>query len=464
MTGWRGTSNKFLNSLLNYKQPQCITKYINYQREILKQIEALSDPKRFCTNCQKIKKDIIDKNNDLKDCHTYNLLKSELIDYFEIKEFMGKCLEPPNCSYNGASNVGNSSALKRQPENTCGGRRNCNKGAATPQVLAGKLQQVLNSQSSRTNIPARQENINIKQPHAEGEGLTKAKTILDHQNNISITNDSVVVQRKAPDHKGVVPSGKTGQVYIPEQPVSASQHSLLSGLDNSSKYSSPQVNPGPESSANAIAQEKDSEAVNLGNDQHGPQYGSGSALVVQDLRSTTSAGQDSDIRPLDSNISGARNLDEKPPGDEDGIAITLGDRNPGSAVLHDLVDNILNFDRVPSLYSTLTDDRGGGGNYISQAFVEKPVDELITGESTGDNSETPFKKYTTMALAPTGIIMLMTLLTKFTPLGMLFTKKNRNKRNDMKEKIERVLLLESPVATEENNINFAYSPAQYWET
>ncbi|SCO68389.1 VIR protein [Plasmodium vivax] len=74
-----------------------------------------------------------------------------------------------------------------------------------------------------------------------------------------------------------------------------------------------------------------------------------------------------------------------------------------------------------------------------------------------------YKKYATMALAPTGVIMLMTILTKFTPLGMFFTKKNRNKRNDMKEKIERLLLSESPVATEENNINFAYSP-QYWET
>ncbi|CAI7721630.1 PIR protein [Plasmodium vivax] len=90
-----------------------------------------------------------------------------------------------------------------------------------------------------------------------------------------------------------------------------------------------------------------------------------------------------------------------------------------------------------------------------------------TGNDVGMlNEEDPmmvYKKYATMALAPTGVIMLMTLLTKFTPLGMFFTKKNRNKRNDMKEKIERLLLSESPVATEENNINFAYSP-QYWET
>ncbi|CAG9480070.1 unnamed protein product [Plasmodium vivax] len=461
----RGTPYRYAYSFRNYKQPECITKYYNYQQEIQKQIDELKkiNQKHFCRRCQGIRKNILDKHKELKYCYDYDLLRNRLIDDGEIKDFLGKCLQPSECSYNGTSNVRNSSTLKRESENACEGKKDCNKGAAPPQVLAGKLQQVLNPQSSRTNIPARQENLNIEQPHAERGGSTKANPTLDHKKNISITNDSVVVQPEATDHKGIHPYSTSRELSIPEQPPPPSQHSLPSELDNSSNDSSPRVNPGSESREKAIAEEKDSEAFSLGNDQHGPQYVRSSALVAQELRSTTSAGQNSDVTPLDSKISGAGNLDEKPTGGEDRIAITLGDINSGSRVVDNFAHRILDLGR-DFLNSTLTDDRGGGGSYVNQTFFETPVNELLPDESIGDNSETPFKKYTAMALAPTGIIMLMTLLTKFTPLGMLFTKKNRNKRNDMKENIERILLLESPAKTEESSYSFAYSPSQYWET
>ncbi|EDL42795.1 variable surface protein Vir18-related [Plasmodium vivax] len=444
--------------------PECMTKYFNYKQEIEKQIDALNkiNQRYFCKNCQAVRLNIINKNDELKDCYHPNILRYRLIDDVEIKDFMDKCLPLPNCSYNGTSHVKNPPGLNREPENTCGRRKDCKKGASPPQVLTGKAPQVLNPQSSRTNVPARQEDLNIKQLHAERGGSTEANTLLDNQKNVFITNGPAAVQSEASYPKDMHPFSTPREAYIPEQPPSASQYLLHSELDNSSNDSSPRVNPGSESRAKAIAQEKGSEAVKLENDRHGLLYVSGSTLGAQELRSTTSTGHESDVRPLDSKIPDAGNLEEKPPGGADGTSITPGDRNFGN-IVNNFVDGILGLGGNP-LYSTLTNDRDSEGNYISQPFVETPVDVPVSDDPTGDNSETPFKKYTTMALAPTGIIMLMTLLTKFTPLGMLFTKKNRNKRNDMKENIERILLLESPAKTEESGFSFAYTPSQYWET
>ncbi|KMZ81580.1 hypothetical protein PVIIG_04670 [Plasmodium vivax India VII] len=413
MTGWRGLPKGLLNSFRNYNQPECMNKYVNYQKEIQNEISALSkrDPQKFCNDCQRIRQKIFNRYSEIKYCYDYDLLKNKLIEDDEIKDFLEKCLQPPKCSYNGVSNARNPPALKSKSGNTCRGRNVCNSIATPVQESAGKVQQELKLKPLETNLPPRQENLNINQPQAEGGGLTKANTISDNQKNVSITNNPAVVQPQASDPKGNHPFSTTGHESILKQPPSASQHSLHSGLDNSSNDSSPQVNPESESSTTAIAQEKGSEAVILGNGQHSPPYVSSNAPGAQELRSTISAPQDSDVRRLDNKIPGTENHDEKPPGGEDGSAITVGDRNSGSEVVGDFVDRTLDLSGDP-LYSKLTDDRVDGEKIFSQAFAETPIDVQISDATTGDNSEIPYKKYTTMALAPTGIIMLMTLLSK----------------------------------------------------
>ncbi|KMZ85842.1 hypothetical protein PVBG_01352 [Plasmodium vivax Brazil I] len=68
--------------------------------------------------------------------------------------------------------------------------------------------------------------------------------------------------------------------------------------------------------------------------------------------------------------------------------------------------------------------------------------------------DAPYKEYSMMALVPLAIILLLTFLIKFTPLGTLFTKKKMN------EKLQRVLS-EYPTQRDERNIPFSYSPFAY---
>ncbi|CAI7723886.1 PIR protein [Plasmodium vivax] len=447
MARWPGVFNIYSDSFRRYKEPECINNYDNFQKEIKSKITALRDPQNFCTKCQKIKQDIINKNNQLNDCYTHKLLRNRLINDDEIKKFMGNCLESPNCSYNGTSNIRKSSALKREPAKVCRGKNDCNEGATSVQVLANKAQPVLNAQSPEIKLPVRQEERTIKQPHTEGAGSTKANTNSFPQNNISNPNNHVVVQHGAPHSKGILPSGTIAQESIPKPAASASLNSLTSALGSSSHDSSPHVTPGSDSSTNAIAQQQNLETSSHESDQHSPQHVNSNPLSAQNIGRPTSQEQGAHERSLNG---------------EDGAAITLSGRNHGNAVVDGTLHRISNLDAGPSLFSEFTDDTAVGEKYLNGDSLETSIHEQLIGESTGDNSEIKYKNYTAMALAPTGVIMLMTLLSKYTSLGMLFTKKRRNTRKDIRQNIERILLLESPAKTEERSISFAYSP-QYWE-
>ncbi|SCO75064.1 hypothetical protein PVC01_140005100 [Plasmodium vivax] len=404
MAPWPGISSRINDHYRKYLQPHCMTKYNNIHKQILNQIEALNnkDPGNFCKNCQALRLNINNKNNELNYCYAPNILGNKLIDDYDINAFMKKCLPLPKCSYNGASNVRKPSTLKREPENECRERNKCNKGITSSQVSAGKVKPEINYKSPETKLPIRKEDLNITQPHAGEAGSTKANTHSGPQNNISNPNNPVVVQHGAPHSKGIDPSGTTEHEYIPKQPASASPNSLTSVLGNSSEDSSPHVTPGSEPSTTAIAQQKNLETSSHERDQRSLQQINGNPLGAQGSERATSAGEGLNIKVLDSNISGTEDLDEISP---DG-------RNPRSSVVHQLVDSIINLDGDPSLYSTLTDAAAGGDNYLNGGSLETSVSKPLIGEFTGDNPEIKYKNYTAMALAPTGVIMLMTLLSK----------------------------------------------------
>ncbi|KMZ88814.1 hypothetical protein PVBG_05610 [Plasmodium vivax Brazil I] len=75
-------------------------------------------------------------------------------------------------------------------------------------------------------------------------------------------------------------------------------------------------------------------------------------------------------------------------------------------------------------------------------------------------SNVPYKEYIMMALVPLAIILLLTFLIKFTPLGTFFTKKKKKEQKKMNEKLQRVLS-EYPAQMNERNIPFSYSPFAY---
>ncbi|VUZ99243.1 PIR protein [Plasmodium vivax] len=449
MAPWPGIPSRFINQYRKYKELECITKYKNIHEQILNKIATLNNnPRNFCKRCQALRLNIINENEQLKDCYAPDLLRNKLIDDYEINAFMEKCLEPPNGIYNGASHDKNIPGLKRVPAKASGRRNECNTVATPVKESAGTAQPELNRKSPETKLSVKEEEVNIKQSHTEREESTKANTNSGPHNNTSNPNDPVVVKPGAPLSKGIDPSGTTEHESIPEQPTSASPNSLPRELGNSSEDSSPQVTPESEYSTTDIAQQKNLETSNHESDQHVHQQVNGDSLDEQNIERPTSQNQDTDERSL--NV-------------EEAAVRTLSGENPGTEVISNLLEGIADLGGLPRLHNKITDAAAGGEMYVNGVPLEIPVGKPLSDSTTGDNPEIKYKNYTAMALAPTGVIMLMTLLSKYTSLGMLFTKKRRNTRKDIRQNIERILLLESPAKTEESSYSFAYSPSQYWE-
>ncbi|KMZ84793.1 hypothetical protein PVBG_00573 [Plasmodium vivax Brazil I] len=394
-----GVFNIYSDSFRRYKELGCMTKYNNIQKQILNQIATLNNnnTRNFCERCQSLRLNIINEDDQLKDCYAPDLLRNKLIDDDEIKKFMGKCLPSPNCIYNGAPRVNNPPKIKRVPAKACGGINECNKGATSVRVLANQLQPALNPHPPVTNLPVRPKDINIKHSDTEREESTKAKINSGPHNNISITNDPVVVEPGAPYSKGIDLSGTTRHESIAKPDASVLPNSLPSELGSSSNDSASHVTPGSESSTTPIVQQKNLETVSLHSDQHGPQQVKGNSLGAQNIGRPTSQEQGAHERSLNG---------------EDGAAITLSGRNHGNAVVDGTLHRISNLDAGPSLFSEFTDDTAVGEKYLNGDSLETSIHEQLIGESTGDNSEIKYKNYTAMALAPTGVIMLMTLLSK----------------------------------------------------
>ncbi|EDL47206.1 variable surface protein Vir18, putative [Plasmodium vivax] len=401
MAPWFGTSSRINDQYRKYLEPRCFTNYDNFQKEVKRQITTLNnrDQKSFCTKCQKIKQEINEKNNELKNCYSYNILKNKLINDDDINAFMEKCLEQPKCSYSGASNARSPPALKGKQEKTCRGSNDCNRVATLVKESAGK-------------------------------------------NNTPNPNDLVVARPGVSDPKVIYPSGTTRHESIPKPAASASLNSLTSALGSSSNDSSSRITLGTDSSTTAIAQQQNLGTSSHESDQHSPQHVNSNPLSAQDIGSRTSQDQDTDERSHNG---------------KDAAVITLGDGNPGTEVISNLLEGIADLGGLPRLHNKITDAAAGGEMYVNGVPLEIPVGKPLSDSTTGDNPEIKYKNYTAMALAPTGVIMLMTLLSKVNQI------KRRNTRKDIRQNIERILLLESPAKTEESSYSFAYSPSQYWE-
>ncbi|VVA00229.1 PIR protein, partial [Plasmodium vivax] len=342
MAPWPGISSTISDQYRKYLQPKCFTNYDNFQKEIKRQITTLSnrDQKSFCTNCQTIRQDIINKNNKLNDCFTYNVLRNKLINDDDINAFMEKCLEQPKCSYSGASNVRSPPAFKGKQEKTCRGSNDCNRVATLVKESAGKVKPEIKLKSPEPKLPISKEDLNITQPPAEGAGSTKANTNSGPQNNTPNPNDLVVARPGVSDPKVIYPSGTTRHESIPKPAASASLNSLTSALGSSSNDSSSRITLGTDSSTTAIAQQQNLGTSSHESDQHSPQHVNSNPLSAQDIGSRTSQDQDTDERSHNG---------------KDAAVITLGDGNPGTEVISNLLEGIADLGGLPRLHNKITD-------------------------------------------------------------------------------------------------------------
>ncbi|SBT55431.1 PIR Superfamily Protein [Plasmodium ovale wallikeri] len=114
-------------------------------------------------------------------------------------------------------------------------------------------------------------------------------------------------------------------------------------------------------------------------------------------------------------------------------------------------------------HSTLRETTLNGENYFNAdtelAKMPLDVEDGDLSTSVQEQEITSFKTYLTIILASLGVMLLSVLLIKFTSVGGYFRRKKNEKRQKMREELDRIMY--TPSNLEEDNIYLSYSQPEY---
>ncbi|SBT74624.1 hypothetical protein, conserved [Plasmodium ovale] len=97
------------------------------------------------------------------------------------------------------------------------------------------------------------------------------------------------------------------------------------------------------------------------------------------------------------------------------------------------------------------------GDGLTQINLDRTDGDLITPVQKQEITST--KTYIIIVLASVGVMLLSTLLIKFTPVRKYFSKNKKTEKQKIREELDRIMY--SPLNLEEDNIYLPYSQPQY---
>ncbi|EDL42718.1 variable surface protein Vir18-like [Plasmodium vivax] len=460
--------------------PGCLTKYSNIKNDIIQQINALSRKRsrNYYNDHSKIKNYIVNKNEELNSCYGDNLLRTKLIEDYEITSFLKKCPSQSNCPDNRGSQVKKAVVPKHATEDPCKkGGKSCNNEAPGKKVEPGQRQGQRDAVVSITENLKVQDSVDPDRNHAEADGL-KQEVATHAQPEIKPFSEPVVRDSEASKPKDNQNSSPPGHVEPPKDPISDSIHSPSTELEGQLISSSTQRIPEQEpvsidnSQEMTIGKNPDEKSPHSANTSD-EQDNSDNPLGSKDSNDDDTTTETLDIPVLSSTISGDSNSINQVTNDVNSYDVCASGRCPNSADGGDkrAVDAPVS-GQTTGLDVTLIEDgdnqvHDSSTTCIGSSCREIRNDELIAHNS--DKSDIFNQIFSTIQAnkgnviktsIPMGIVLFLSLLFKYTPLWRILTKRKRKKQSHMNEKLQRVLQQPS-IASEERSIPFSYSAFEY---
>ncbi|CAI7721800.1 PIR protein [Plasmodium vivax] len=498
-------NQQYRNVLWRYQQfndNRCITDFVNFKKEIEPKISALNkkDPKVFCKECVIIKDSIIGKDTGFKKCFAGGSKKLNLIeDNSDIQRFIGECTTFHECVRKRSAH-NRPVPLKSTNTDQCEKNGRCNNGNSRTMGVGRKEQQGLATETSRTGRSRTQKPQSTGAQQVE-EKDSKQQTKVSQIRTIANTlPNPVTTQHGRSESASNNQPITSAQVTTSTPPLTASGHKSTTEVDNSESSPPPQSRSDQESDSDISLQQshKDKGPIPKNSpdnqsDRNNPgerdiaehidvrQDRSQQAAVTEIPDSAVPAGADTGNVVTTHLHNGSTHLD---------TAVINGNNSDDEAdveaVDHDSTSSrdtgIENSVRQSSAESDTirgnTNSGGGDHTKISDvndeprssegSCIEQPCSKDKGSELIDDKSDIFGKIFDAMsnknhiiqASVPMGIVLLFTLLFKYTPLWRLLTKRKRNKRSHMNEKLQRVLQQPS-IASEERSIPFSYSTFEY---
>ncbi|SCA60702.1 VIR protein [Plasmodium vivax] len=462
-----------------FVQPRCITDYSNIKNEVERRITALNKKRNinYYIEHSKIKNYINEKNNELNSCYGPNLLRTKLIEDHDITSFLEKCPSRSNCPGNRVSQVKKAAVPKHTTDDPCiKGGKTCNKELPGKKVEPGQNQGQRDAVVSSTKNSKVQDPVDPDRNHAEADGL-KQEHAAHAQPGIKTFGKSVDLENEASKPADNQNSSPPGHVEPPKDPISDSIHSASTELEGQLITSPTQRSPEQEpvsidnSQEMALGKNPDQKSPHSANTSDG-QDSSAKPFGSKDSNDGDSTTETSDSPVLSNTISGDSNSINQVTNDVTLPHVCAGEGCPNGAddgnkhAVHAPVSG-----QTAGLDVTLIED---GHNQVHDSRTicnDSTCKETRNNELTdggGDKSgifnkifdAISNKDHIIQASVPMGIVLLLTILFKYTTLWRILTKRNRKKQSHMNEKLQRVLQQPS-IGSEERSIPFSYSAFEY---
>ncbi|VUZ99598.1 PIR protein [Plasmodium vivax] len=506
-----GKSNSLIAAMQQYRIGRCANNYVNYKNLIDQQISKFSHNgiKDFCNKCNRIKKDIFSKDKDLMQC--YDLITNKLIEDPDIKAFIDNCPEIPECYNKRLPSAVKHVQLESEKRATCVKKGNCkNEMDASGKV---KSPATLAPRPPNMRSPQRQISQNPSGEHTDREMPSQQAISLQTQQGVKDPTSSTVARGDRSESVANKTPNIHAQVETSKQTISDSSHSSTSESDSNTRIPSSQgvstQEPNSAVEVKVIDSSESSEQSDLLNGQ--PTHDNTQGMEATSMKICESQAHHentSDKEPLDtlSTVQIASVNGEQTDGNS---IIDTADREVAKQIDGHPVDThvsgINSSHSVDITTSSVELSHTGSDGIISDAKNDthtsdprkaavgedassethcseiadypsrgsgspcsKEEDSKITAHNDNDLGTLSYiynviinnKNNMIKTSIPMGIVLLLTLLFKYTPLCTILTKRKRNKRSHMNEKLQRVLQQPS-TESEERSIPFSYSAFEY---
>ncbi|KMZ87784.1 hypothetical protein PVBG_05036 [Plasmodium vivax Brazil I] len=465
----------------------CTSDYHKTKTEIEQQIDALYNvPNQFCNRCKNLKKNIIKKNTELQSCYNTSGLLS-IVSTENINKFINSCPDS-NCRYPPITR--NKPVVLKQPnKNPCSIKGGCTEKVAPPKAQKDKPSPALVAENSKAKSLEGKASQAQDQRHSVADVNTlslpqikASNSYLGNQHEVSesrVNHPSGKPESldKQVQHPSVQTTSPSSELNIPS--IAFSSQSTFNGDSASSSNSQEERLDNGTSEGNQVVDR------NVGNNQlqeHSVDVQSSIPEVPVDETDTVREHINGDLvnQVIFKEGTGNEGLNTMSPeglvssdGDvgaqdeigtgSDSIIVQTLNRDSGGDN-HGTMRNEIDYHTKISDFNDAGDEpRSSEHSYIRHTYSTEKGNEL-----TNDKSDIIGKIFEAIsnndhiiqASVPMGIVLLLSLLFKYTPLWRVLTKKDRKKGAGIIEELNSVVQ-EPSIMDEERSIPFSYGAFEY---
>ncbi|SCA59758.1 hypothetical protein PVC01_000023400 [Plasmodium vivax] len=174
----------------------------------------------LCIKCNELKNDIIQRSNGLQHCYkSSRLQRIESID--NIKEFISKCPDLPNCSYPPKKSDSKPVVSKGPKKGSCTGYENCKEKTVIPDEQKSSAPPGITARNSQTRRSEEKASLKQDRGHSDGDKLSDGKVISQTTPEVNPPSDPVRTQDEGSKSTVNLPSASTEETDTPMQYVSS---------------------------------------------------------------------------------------------------------------------------------------------------------------------------------------------------------------------------------------------------